>query len=625
MDKNSVTGFILIAVILFGFTFYQSKQGRKYDELQAQQDSIALVQRLEQEAARLASDSVTVATVLPDGTIAESAASAPAQAIYKDASLEQAHNADAQQVVLSNSKIDLTLSSFGAQPVSVMVKDYFNYDSTALYIFKEGGCTFSASVYTGEYIRTQDFNFQIAERTDSSVVFRLPFSDGGYIEQSYLLHEDSYLVDNALSFVGMSSIPRNVSSIDLDYSVIIPRMEKGYKNEAQYSKLDFYQEGDKKPVEIGRSRNGSKRINSRVSWFAFQQQFFSAIVRAKDQFASGDFDLSFYSQDDESHNLMACSAKMRADFRPGQDVTIPFEMYFGPNHYKTLKALDQKYEKIIPLGGSLVGWFTKYVIIPMFDFFHRFVANYGIIILLMTLVIKLVVLPFTYKSYASSAKMAALKPEIEKINARYPKQEDAMKKQQATMALYNKAGASPMGGCLPMLLTFPILWAMFRFFPASIELRQQSFLWAHDLSTYDSIVDFGTLVPLIGDHLSLFALLMAFTMWIYSKMTMSGQSASNDPNTQSMQFMSVWMMPIMMFFICNSLSAALSYYYLLSQLISMLEIWIIRKFVIKPEAVLAKVKAAEGKPVKKSKFMQRLEEAQKLQEQQMRQQQKNRR
>ena len=261
----------------------------------------------------------------------------------------------------------------------------------------------------------------------------------------------------------------------------------------------------------------------------------------------------------------------------------------------------------------------------MFDFFSRFISNYGLIILLMTLVIKAVVLPFTYKSYASSAKMAALKPEIEKINARYPKQEDAMKKQQATMALYNKAGASPMGGCLPMLLTFPILWAMFRFFPASIELRQQPFLWAHDLSTYDSIIDFGTRVPLIGDHLSLFALLMAVTMWVYSKMTMSNQATSNDPNAQSMQFMSVWMMPIMMFFICNSLSAALSYYYLLSQLISMVEIWVIRKWIVKPEAVLARVKAAEGKPEKKSKWMQRLEEAQRMQEQQMRQQQKNRR
>ena len=197
-----------------------------------------------------------------------------------------------------------------------------------------------------------------------------------------------------------------------------------------------------------------------------------------------------------------------------------------------------------------------------------------------------------------------------------------MKKQQATMALYNKAGASPMGGCLPMLLTFPILWAMFRFFPASIELRQQSFLWAHDLSTYDSIIDFGTRVPLIGDHLSLFALLMAVTMWVYSKMTMSNQATANDPNAQSMQFMSVWMMPIMMFFICNNLSSGLSYYYLLSNLITMLETWIIKKWFVHPEEILAKLKAAEGKPAPKSKWQQRLEEAQKMQREMQKQQAK---
>ena len=239
----------------------------------------------------------------------------------------------------------------------------------------------------------------------------------------------------------------------------------------------------------------------------------------------------------------------------------------------------------------------------------------------MTLIIKLVVLPLTYKSFASSAKMSALKPYIEEINKKYPKQDDALKKQQATMDLYKRAGVNTLGGCLPTLLTFPILWAMFRFFPASIELRQQSFLWAEDLSAYDSIVDFGFRIPLLGDHLSLFALLMAVVMFAYSKLTMSQQPNSDDPSTKSMQFMSVWMMPIMMFFICNSLSAALSYYYLLSQLISIAQTWIIRKS-IKPEDVLRKVRESEGKPMKKSKWQQTLEQAQKMQEQQLKEQQR---
>ena len=621
MDKNSIIGFILIAAIFIGFSMYQSGQMRKQAELQAQLDSVARAESLAlelAEAERLAS--------LPDSLKNAPVAPAEPRSIYKDSSLEAASHAEAQIVALENDKLRVEFTTKGAQPWTVQVKDYKNYDSTDLYLFKPGAAEYSVSLYSGEYIRTKDFSFEVAERTDSTVVMRLPFAGGGYIEQKYTLRAGSYCVDNLLSFVGMQGvIPRNVSSFDLDFDVTMPRMEKGYKNESQYSKLDYYFEGDKKPVEIGRGRNASRRVDSKLSWFAFQQQFFSAILRAPQQFASGELSVSFLPENDPERNLMTCSAKMRADLPAGGQGSVPFEFYFGPNHYKTLKDLDQKYEKIIPLGGWLVGWFTKYAIIPMFNFFHRFISSFGLIILLMTLVIKLVVFPLTYKSYASSAKMSALKPELDKINAKYPhadNQQEMMKKQQATMDLYKRAGVSPMGGCLPTLLTFPILWAMFRFFPASIELRQQPFLWCHDLSAYDSIVDFGTRVPLIGDHISLFALLMAVTMWGYSKMTMANQpAAANDPNAASMRFMSVWMMPIMMFFICNSLSAALSYYYLLSQLISIVQTWAIRKSINKDE-ILAKVRASAGKPVQKSKWQQRLEEAQRLQEQQMRQQQK---
>ena len=312
---------------------------------------------------------------------------------------------------------------------------------------------------------------------------------------------------------------------------------------------------------------------------------------------------------------MACEAKMRAEYKSGSDQVIPFEFYFGPNHYRTLQSYGQKYEKTIPLGGWLVGWFTRFVIIPLFDFLHRYIANFGIIILLMTIFIKIVVSPLTFKSYSSSAKMQAIKPEIDKLNEKYPKQEDAMKKQQAQMELYKRAGISPMGGCLPMLLQFPILWAMFRFFPASIELRQQSFLWSDDLSAYDSFIDFGSRIPLIGDHLSLFALLMAVSMFFYSKM--NSAQMSSDPNMAGMKFMSVWMMPVMMFFICNSLSAGLSYYYLLSNLITMLETWVIKKWFVHPEEIMAKLKASAGKPLPKSKWQQRLEMAQKMQQEQM--------
>ncbi len=453
---------------------------------------------------------------------------------------------------------------------------------------------------------------------------RLPFTGGGYIEQRYSIAEGSYSVNNTLSFVGMETvIPKNVFSFDIDCIVTLPRMEKGYKNEVQYSKMDYYFSGEKKPEEMGRGRNASKRVDNRVSWFAFQQQFFSYIMRAPKEFSSADFDLKFLPEEDESHDLMTCQARMRADFQPGMHETVvPFEFYFGPNHYRTLKSYDKKYEKIIPLGGWLVGWFTKYVIIPIFDLLHRFISNFGLIILLMTIIIKLVVLPFAFKSYSSSAKMQAIKPEIDKLNEKYSKEQDAMKKQQAQMDLYKRAGISPMGGCLPMLLQFPILWAMFRFFPASIELRQQSFLWAEDLSAYDSIVNFGTRIPLLGDHISLFALLMAISMFFYSKLTTASQPGGNDPQMASMRFMSVWMMPIMMYFICNSLSSGLSYYYLLSNLITMLETWIIKKWFVNPEEIQAKLKASEGKKQPKSKWQQRLEEAQRMQAQMQKEQAK---
>jgi YidC/Oxa1 family membrane protein insertase len=314
---------------------------------------------------------------------------------------------------------------------------------------------------------------------------------------------------------------------------------------------------------------------------------------------------------------MVCKAKLNSTFESGEDtVVIPAEFYFGPNDYKTLKSYDRSYEKIVPLGGWMVAWFNRLVIIPVFDFLGRFISNYGIVILILTLLIKLILSPLTIKSYKSTAKMQYLKPEMDKLNEKYPKQEDAMKKQQAMMNLYQKAGVSPMGGCLPMLLQMPILFAMFRFFPASIELRQQKFLWATDLSAYDSIIDFGTNIPLLGDHISLFALLMALSMFLYTKMS-SAQMADN--GMPGMKFMSLYLMPIMMFFICNNLSSALSYYYLLSNLVTMLMTWYIRRYVVTEDKVRAAMAAAAVKPRKKSKWQMRLEEAQRMQEQMQKQ------
>ena len=619
MDKNTITGFVLIGLILFGFTWYQSRQYDKQIAYQAQLDSIAAVERAAGMAAESIADSL-------QASAAEEGAAAPVQgkaAIYKDSLLNLASGGEERIVTISNDKIEVAFTTKGAQPYSAKVKEYRNYDSTDLYIFRPGASEMGIGIYAGETINTKDFYFDVIEATDRSAAFSLQFAGGGSIIQRYALSEGSYMMTNTLTFKDMDNvIPKNATFCDFDWALTIPRMEKGYKNEMQYSKVDYYFDGEKKPEEIGRGRNASKRIENSLEWFAFQQQVFSAIVRPDSRFSSGQVSVEFHPEDDPQRNLMDCGAKMRSGFQISDNVVMVKDFYLGPNHYQTLKSYGRKYEKIIPLGGWLVGWFTKFVIIPLFNFLHRFISNFGIIILLMTLFIKIVVLPFSYKSYSSSAKMQAIKPEIDKLNEKYPKEEDALKKQQAMMDIYKRAGINPMGGCLPMLLQFPILWAMFRFFPASIELRQQSFLWADDLSAYDSIIDFGMRIPLIGDHISLFALLMALSMFFYSKISMQGQMSGNDPNTASMRFMSVYMMPIMMFFICNSLSSGLSYYYLLSNLITMLETFIIKKFFVRPEDVLARLKASEGKPQPKSKWQKRLEEAQKMQQQMLKEQNK---
>ena len=622
--KNTIIGFTLIGVIMFGFAWYQSRQYQKQMEYQAQLDSIAQAERLEAYALdslnRIASgdtlDNAATTVVL---------STKPALKPYRDDNLTKAREAEASVLTLSNDKMEIAFTTKGAQPYSVKLLDYVKYDSSSLYLIPPQASEFNVNVFAGESVDTKEFVFDVAEVSDSSIVMRLPFAQGGYIQQKYVLSQGSYMVHNELSFVGMDSvIPSRVSSVDLNWKTVVSRLEKGYKNEKQYSKIDYYVPGEKSPEDMGNGKNESKRLDARFDWVAFQQQFFSSILTAPEGFESGEFGVEYFPEDDVDRNLMTCSAHARAgvDMMKAGDKVIPFDFYFGPNHYHTLKSYDRKYEKIIPLGGWLVGWISRFIIIPCFDLLGRFISNYGLIILIMTVLLKIVISPLTIKSYMSSAKMSALKPEMDKINEKYPKQEDAMKKQQATMELYQRAGVKPLGGCLPMLLQFPILWAMFRFFPASIELRQKSFLWADDLSAYDSIWDFGVNIPLFGDHLSLFALLMAVSMFLYLKMTSS--QMSNDPQMASMKFMSVWLMPIMMLFICNNLSSGLSYYYFISNLLTMLQTFIIKKWVVKPEKILAQVEASKGKPLPKSKWQQRLEEAQKMQQAQLREQQKKR-
>ena len=369
MNKSSVVGLILIGVIFFGFTWYQSRQYQKQVEFQAQQDSIALAQKIYMDSVWRAQHPADTAAVAP----VSSQASRNTR-IYKDSLIDNAYRAEASYYTLSNERIEVAFTTKGAQPYSVKLKDFYNYDSTDLYVFKPEMSQYGITIYAGENINTKDFVFDVAESSDTSLVMRLPFEGGGYIQQKYTLAADSFQVENEFSLVGMGGIvPRNVSTFDIDWNVVIPRMEKGYRNEKQYSKLNYLFPGEKKPERVGVGRDGDARVDAKISWFAFQQQFFSAIMRAGENFSSGDMSIRFFEENDPDRNLMACTAKMRSEFTPSPDgnVTVPFSFYFGPNHYRTLKHLDQHYERIIPLGGSVIGLISRGLIIPVFNFLGR--------------------------------------------------------------------------------------------------------------------------------------------------------------------------------------------------------------------------------------------------------------
>jgi len=617
--RSSIVGFALIGIILLLFTWYNSKQAEK--RLQQEnmvRDSLATVAALEGS---------TSETEEPAADAADAARNIPEENDYQDQFLREASLAETEWYTLENDKLAVKISSKGAQPYEVRIKNYYTYDSLDLFLVRPDKSLFDLELNTNQWLNTSDLHFRAVENTDSTLTLRLQFEEDAWVDAIYSLASDSHTLGYHLHFVGMDKVlDRRTGQMTLKWVLDVPRLEKGYQNERNYSGVAYKYLANNEVKTLGKRRDhAEEHFNSTIRWFGFQQQFFSAILVAENGFPAGTLVNRFYPENDAERNLMQSGAEMTValDTR-SEDFTIPFLFYFGPNHFYTLKSYGEDFEKIIPLGGKVIGTISRFVIIPTFNWLSQFISSYGLIILILTIMIKLVISPLTWKSYMSSAKMRVLKPEIDKINEKYPRQEDAMKKQQATMDLYRRAGVSMWGGCLPILLQFPILWAMFRFFPASIELRQQGFLWCHDLSAYDSILDLGFKIPLYGDHVSLFALLMGVSMWGYSKMTMSQQASTQ--TMPGMEFMQVWLMPIMMVFICNNLSAGLSYYYLLSNLITIGQNWAIRKWFVDEDKIYEnlKKKANSKEPPKKSKFQQRLDAAYKAQQEQLKQQNKNR-
>ena len=609
MNKNSIIGFSLIAVILIAFSWYNSKVFTEQQKEQFKNDSIAAVKIAEQKKLMPADSTDTSAMKVLDSNAVAT------YSIYKDTLLDKASKGSKEITTLENNKIKVDLTNIGAQPEMVQIKGYYSYDSLDLNLVKQNQSKFELKFFTNQEIATSNFAFTRQSVDDSSVTYRLYVDSVSFVEYKYTLPKDSYMMNLNIRFSGMDKqIQKNVTNIDLNWMMDVPRFEKGYDNEKNYSTVVYKFPNSKGVEDLGmRKEESSEDIKTKLYWFAFQQQFFSAILVSDNSFTNGKLSYTQYPETDPSKNLMRCEANMQIPFVASEDVSVPLQFYFGPNHYKTLKSYDKGFEKIVPLGGFLIGWINRFFIIPTFDILNNFIGNYGLIILILTLIIKLIISPLTIKSYMSSAKMRVLKPEVDKINAKYPKSEDAMKKQQEVMGLYRKTGVSMFGGCLPILLQFPILFAMFKFFPASFELRQQGFLWADDLSAYDSILNLPFSIPLYGDHVSLFALLMAVSMYFYSRMNIDQLSAG--PQMAGMKFMSLYFMPLFLLVLCNNFSSGLSYYYMLSNVITMIQTWVIRKYFVDEDKIYAKLKEKAAGPAKKSKFQERLDAAYKAQQQ----------
>ena len=429
---------------------------------------------------------------------------------------------------------------------------------------------------------------------------------------------------------GMDKIlPLNTTNLDMYWEQTMRRQEKGRMFEERNSAL-YYKFVGSDVDNLSESKDEQENISVGIKWFGYKNQFFSTAIIADSKFNGGLIKSNIEHSD---KYLKQFSTETTFDYNPASEKVSGFRIFMGPNLYPLLHSYDKKVpsneqldlDKLVPLGYKFFRWINTWFIIPMFTFFGKFIDNYGIIILLMTIVIKIFLAPLTFKSYMSTARMRVLRPQIEEINAKYPGQDKAMERQRATMDLYSKAGINPMSGCLPMLLQMPILLAMFAFFPSSIELRQQSFLWADDLSSYDAIFSWDAYIPIItpyfGNHISLFCLLMTITNILYTKINMD--STAGQQQMPGMKMM-MYLMPLMFLFIFNNYASGLSYYYFVSLLITIIQTYVFRKC-INEEKVLAKLKENQKKPRKKSGFMARLEEAQRQQEAALRQQRKNRR
>ncbi|WP_289055338.1 membrane protein insertase YidC [Carboxylicivirga marina] len=606
MDRNSITGIVLITVILGFFWWINKPSEEQQAEQQRRRDSIALVEKVRLEAEAQADAARKVEA--EQEVVEKDPATIAAEKASKYGFFASAADGQQSFVTLENNLIKMKISTKGARIYSVELKEYNNHEGNPVVLMHGDQNKFGFYfTHSNRNFHTNNLYFDVASTSSDKADFVVN-AEEGQMTFSYTLPDNSYMADFNITTRNMASImSTNTGSLGIEWSMRMDAQEKAPDFERQRSGVYF--KYDQEDVDhINAASSDSEKLSTKVQWVAFKDQFFSSVFISKDNFLSGE--VSTEAPEEKSDELIM-NAKALVNVPYSGNDNLAFQFYFGPNDFKTLKPFEEEYQlrKLVYLGWGPLR-IINLGVIEVFHFFEGFISNYGLIILLLTILIKLLLFPLTYKSYVSTAKMKVLKPQIEEINNKIPK-DKAMERQQATMALYRKAGVNPMGGCLPMLLQMPILFAMFQFFPASIELRGEAFLWADDLSSYDSIFQLPFEIPFYGDHVSLFCLLMSITNIVYTRINQEmTQSSQQMPGMKGMMYM----MPVMFLFFFNNYASGLSYYYFISTLITIGQTLLIRRFVDE-DALLAKLNANKKKPSKKSKFQQRLEDMQKQQAQ----------
>jgi YidC/Oxa1 family membrane protein insertase len=642
MDRNTILGLLLIFVILIGYSLWISPSKEELAKQQHIRDSLeqVAVQKALEQQARQEAPPKRIEENIPS-KITDTAAVEGALPFNQLGDFAWATQGEYKPVKVKTDRMDVTVDNLGGRLSRVQLLEFQTYDSLPLVLFTRDSSRFNMtffsnnrSINTGQlffqpFVNGKPFQGDVLEVSgNDSLVLAMrmspaqigtPEAKQHFIEYVYTFAGNSYMVDFDLHMVGMDRyIAENASYLDLEWSAKLNRHDKPLSNTGNGASVYYKFYNDDVDHLSERDDEDEESLSTRLKWIAFKQRFFSSVLISHDGFDNGVVSVSKDAEkpgEENPHYLKNMKAEIGLSYQPSRKTSYDLQFYFGPNKYNILRKYDLDLEELISLGWGILGWINRFAVIPVFNLLENFNINYGIIILILTILLKLVLFPIAYKTYQSQARMRVLKPEIDEINKKFPKKEDAMKKQQATMALYKKAGVNPAAGCVPMLLQFPILIAMFRFFPASFELRQQSFLWATDLSSYDSVLSLPFEIPFYGDHVSLFTLLMTISTIFYTKLNseMMGSSSQQMPGMKTMMYLT----PVMLLFFLNNYAAALSYYYLLANLITFAQMYFIRRF-IDEDKIRKRIAMNKKKPVKKSKWQQRMEEMARQQQAQRR-------